>query len=349
LKARDSSLTNKIYNLGVLSIALESKIGSEFNGYFLTTTVSWHNKTSTATSNSCIILVLNRPNIPGPLPAPNTFNHQVKMVTTETKTYLVAGASRGIGLELARQLAFLPNTIVYAAMRRPVAIATPGNNIIPLQLDQTSDASVAAAAAAAQVPAALHGLFLNAAMGEDERLLAGPAAPARLASYLDVIPRRQRRGAESRRQRTAARTAAAAVGGTGRGLPPRFGAPHRAALVVRGLHRRPGRRDVWPAGPLRLTKAATNMLVVQWHNELLRMAEQQRRHTADGGDEEEEEDGFVVVSVHPGWVDTEMGRVVGDGGMSVADSAAALIRLEQGLTREDSTHFYDWQGRNMDW
>jgi NAD(P)-dependent dehydrogenase (short-subunit alcohol dehydrogenase family) len=53
-------------------------------------------------------------------------------------------------------------------------------------------------------------------------------------------------------------------------------------------------------------------------------------------------DSIIAVSVHPGWVQTDMGGSGAD--ISVEDSAAGLVKLIDGLALEDSGGFFDWQG-----
>jgi NAD(P)-dependent dehydrogenase (short-subunit alcohol dehydrogenase family) len=60
---------------------------------------------------------------------------------------LVTGANRGLGREFASQLLSRGATKVYAAARRPELIDIPG--VVPLKLDITDPASIAAAAEAA--------------------------------------------------------------------------------------------------------------------------------------------------------------------------------------------------------
>ena len=59
-------------------------------------------------------------------------------------TALVTGANRGLGLAFARALLEAGAAKVYAGARNPDAVALPG--VIPLKLDVTRDADVAAAA-----------------------------------------------------------------------------------------------------------------------------------------------------------------------------------------------------------
>ncbi|WP_201833368.1 SDR family oxidoreductase [Microvirga zambiensis] len=57
------------------------------------------------------------------------------------------------------------------------------------------------------------------------------------------------------------------------------------------------------------------------------------------------EDGIVAISVHPGWVQTDMGGSGAD--ISVGESAAGLVRLIDRLSLDDTGGFFDWQGARV--
>jgi NAD(P)-dependent dehydrogenase (short-subunit alcohol dehydrogenase family) len=81
---------------------------------------------------------------------------------------LVTGANRGIGREFTVQLLERGAAKVYAAARRPETIDLPG--VVPLQLDITDPASIAAAAATADDVTLL---INNAGISTGANLLAG--------------------------------------------------------------------------------------------------------------------------------------------------------------------------------
>jgi NAD(P)-dependent dehydrogenase (short-subunit alcohol dehydrogenase family) len=56
-------------------------------------------------------------------------------------------------------------------------------------------------------------------------------------------------------------------------------------------------------------------------------------------------EGIIAVSVHPGWVQTDMGGSGAD--ITVEQSAAGLVKLIDGLTLEHSGGFFDWQGQTI--
>jgi NAD(P)-dependent dehydrogenase (short-subunit alcohol dehydrogenase family) len=56
-------------------------------------------------------------------------------------------------------------------------------------------------------------------------------------------------------------------------------------------------------------------------------------------------DGIVAVSVHPGWVRTDMGGSGAD--IAAQESAAGLLKLIDGLTLEDTGGFFDWSGARI--
>ena len=77
-----------------------------------------------------------------------------------------------------------------------------------------------------------------------------------------------------------------------------------------------------------MSKAAQNMATVQLAHALARR-------------------GIVVVALHPGWVQTEMGGAGAQ--VTPEDSARGLLEVIAGLGDGDSGRFLDWQGNTLPW
>jgi NAD(P)-dependent dehydrogenase (short-subunit alcohol dehydrogenase family) len=58
-------------------------------------------------------------------------------------------------------------------------------------------------------------------------------------------------------------------------------------------------------------------------------------------------DGIVVVTLHPGWVKTDMG---GRGApLEPAESVRGMLAVIDGLKPADSGHFFQWDGQELPW
>jgi NAD(P)-dependent dehydrogenase (short-subunit alcohol dehydrogenase family) len=57
--------------------------------------------------------------------------------------------------------------------------------------------------------------------------------------------------------------------------------------------------------------------------------------------------GIVVLALHPGWAQTEMGGA--DATVPVADAVAGLLRVVDGARPQDSGSFRDWRGEILPW
>ncbi len=60
-----------------------------------------------------------------------------------------------------------------------------------------------------------------------------------------------------------------------------------------------------------------------------------------------ESDGIVVVALHPGWVQTDMGGEHAK--LTPQESVRGLIDVISRLTMDDSGKFYTWEGRELPW
>ncbi|PMB67510.1 putative oxidoreductase [Beauveria bassiana] len=228
----------------------------------------------------------------------------------QPKTTLIVGASRGIGRELVQQLAQQqPRGQVIASVRSAVDFGG-SPNIRSITLDQSSAKSISEAAFGV---AALDTLVVNAAVGDDERLL--DTSDERMAEYMDVnvtgvlrIVKAFLPALKARKTRQIVLVSSA------------------SGSLTRQVNARAGFK-----GPYAVSKAALNMVAVQLHNEL------------------HESDGFTVVPIHPGWVSTDMGRIGGDGGMPVSKSVAGIVKILDKLTPQNSATFYNYDGTTLPW
>ncbi|DBA76074.1 TPA: hypothetical protein ACH3X1_009819 [Trebouxia sp. C0004] len=88
--------------------------------------------------------------------------------------------------------------------------------------------------------------------------------------------------------------------------------------------------------PYNTSKAALNMQTAVLANDL-------------------KEDGFTVVSLHPGWVRTDMGNAAQEFGgknappLDVLTSVAGQQRVIMGLSQKQNGMFLNWDGKKLDW
>lgn len=225
-----------------------------------------------------------------------------------SKAVLIVGASRGIGHQLVEQLAQQPDYHITASVRSSTDFGTAAVNTV--QLDQSSADSVRAAAAQVKE---LDTLIVNAAMGDDEKLLS--TSDERMAQYMDVNVTGALRVVKAFLPALRARKTRQIVL-----VSSTSGSLARQVNVKRGF-----------VGPYAVSKAALNMVAVQLHNEL------------------HDDEGFTVVPIHPGWVATDMGSIAGDGGMAPEKSAAGIIGVVQKLKPDDSATFFNYDGTTLPW
>jgi NAD(P)-dependent dehydrogenase (short-subunit alcohol dehydrogenase family) len=58
-------------------------------------------------------------------------------------------------------------------------------------------------------------------------------------------------------------------------------------------------------------------------------------------------DGIIVISLHPGWVRTDMGGP--NAHLSTSESVEGIMRVTEGLTPADNGKFYTWEGVEYPW
>lgn len=78
----------------------------------------------------------------------------------------------------------------------------------------------------------------------------------------------------------------------------------------------------------RSSKAALNSVVKSLHNDL-------------------NEQGFTVLALHPGWVQTRMGGP--NALITVSESVAGLAKILENVTEKDSGGFYNYDGQPLPW
>jgi NAD(P)-dependent dehydrogenase (short-subunit alcohol dehydrogenase family) len=224
---------------------------------------------------------------------------------------LIAGASRGIGLELAKQLAENGDDVVACVRSAAEAklldeVAKGAANISVEEMDLGDAASIDAAAA--KISGAL-----------DAVLVVAGAKGGEAQSIDDVDIEEWHRSLD--------------INTIGPLLVARAFKPHlvesgdgKLMILTSQLA-----ASTWPMGGMYIystTKAGVSKvgqnLALDW-----------------------KEDPITIALMHPGWVKTDMGGPYAD--LPVEDSASGIISVLSGLTKKDSGKFFKWTGEAHPW
>ncbi|KAG0172833.1 hypothetical protein DFQ28_009795 [Apophysomyces sp. BC1034] len=230
--------------------------------------------------------------------------------------YLVTGAARGLGLEFVKQLS-ANGHIVIATVRNPHhadelrLLAKENSNIRIITLDTTKSESVKAAIKELDVvaPNGLDFLINNSGVSGSDGLTAENTTAQ---EYLRVFETNV------------------------------VGTSNVTQAFLPFLHRRNTRRIINITSILgsventtdgyksayRVSKAAENMLTKVLAGEL-------------------KKDDFVVVAIHPGWVQTDMGGK--DAPITARQSISGMLERIENLKSEHNGTFFDFEGKALPW
>ncbi|XP_042631168.1 C-factor-like isoform X1 [Cyprinus carpio] len=250
---------------------------------------------------------------------------------------LVTGSNRGIGLELVRQLADspLPPVQIFAGCRDPNGprsqdlqeLAQKHHDVITVvQLDTTSPTSIAEASKL--VEAKLKGKGLNLIINNAGVNIPGSLVETGKQEMVDVFttnvvgpmliakdfhPLLCKAAAQFPHQTSMSCSRSAII---------------NVSTLLSSIKRCPENFSVSPMYPYRVSKAALNMLTCC-------LAEDFRK------------DGILVMSLHPGWVQTEMGGP--EAPLTTLESISSMLKVITSLTEKESGTLLDWEGKNIPW
>ena len=245
-------------------------------------------------------------------------------------SYFVTGASRGIGLELARRLASLSTTAhVFAGARNLVSLEkslTANSKVTPIKLDVLSIADTTAAVETISkiTGGSLDVLVVNAGISITDYVAHSSVEELRTTLETNTIAVHRIVQACLPLLRTASAKKIVVLGAASGTFPI---ASQMASLGMPA------------AGVYAVSKAATHMLNMLYGVELA-------------------QDGVLSVSIHPGLVMTdmsaqvmrnhpEMEEMISQGGLEVitpAESAEGIVKVIEGLSAERSGKLISWQG-----
>ncbi|XP_077066455.1 C-signal [Siphateles boraxobius] len=250
---------------------------------------------------------------------------------TKCHSVLITGASRGLGLQMVRQLLATPERPkkIIATARNPAAAeelqelakSNPGVHVLPL--DVTSDTSVDAAAQAVESIVGADGLnclINNAAINITSELNtvtrdammktfeSNSVAPLFVTKAFLPLLRR------------------AAAEGSNMGI-------HRAAVInvsslLGSCQLNWGEGASFKSYAYRASKSALNMVTRCLAIDL-------------------EADGILCVALHPGWVRTDMGGPMAP--LSPEESILSVLSVISGFTEKHHGGYVDYTGENLPW
>lgn len=250
---------------------------------------------------------------------------------------LVTGSNRGIGLELVRHLVDSPLSPlqIFAGCRDPNGpraqelqeLAQKHQDVITVvQLDTDSLASIADASKV--VEAKLDGRGLNLIINNAAVNIPGSLAETGKQEMVDVFttnvvgpmlitknfhPLLCKAAAQFPHQTSMSCSRSAVV---------------NVSTFLSSITRCPDNFNIAPMYPYRVSKAALNMLTCCLAEDL-------------------KKDGILVMCLHPGWVQTDMGGPQAP--LTTAESVSSMMKVITSLTEKDSGTLLDWEGKSMPW
>lgn len=229
------------------------------------------------------------------------------------KHVLITGGSRGLGLELARQMAARGDRVIATVRRIIDAVRLPAN-VEMRQLDVEDPDSIAALKQSLEART-LDVLVNNAGVGEGSFYgqREGPAleglqfeAVARMLGINAIGPMR---------------VLAAALPALRRGVERKIiNISSELGSMAQNL------TGGWTG--YRMSKSALNMFTRCAAGELGK-------------------DGFTCISLHPGWVRTDMGG--NDAPLAVQESASGMLQTIDSVTFGQNGAFFAWNGSEIPW
>lgn len=225
-------------------------------------------------------------------------------------TFLITGAGRGLGLELARQLSRRPGATIIATARRPDgAPELPGLAHEVHALDVADEEAIRALGERLRDrPGGIDVLINNAGVSSEHRSV-GALTQAELRRVFDI-------------------NAFAPILLTRALLPCLRAGKRRTVVNITSVLGSIAGNSGGSSYPYRASKAALNMLTVSLAHEL-------------------KPEGFCCVAVHPGWVRTDMGGAHAP--LSAQQSVGAMLSLIDGLKPGDSGRFLSHDGETIAW
>jgi NAD(P)-dependent dehydrogenase (short-subunit alcohol dehydrogenase family) len=225
--------------------------------------------------------------------------------------YLITGANRGLGLELARQLTARGDRVIGTARDPADADELRATGARVERLDVGEESSILALA---------------------ERLDGEPVDVLVNNAGMYASQHKQLRAFDAEHLVESYRVNALAPLLVARALLPNLGRGGRR-LIVNISSQMGSLGQAFEGGAAssyayRGTKAALNMHTLILANEL-------------------RDDGFTCISIHPGWVRTRMGGQEAD--LSPEESVGGMIRVIDGAGPEISGRFLDWRGEARGW
>ncbi|KAG5273112.1 hypothetical protein AALO_G00147780 [Alosa alosa] len=259
------------------------------------------------------------------------------MAAKITGSVLVTGSNRGIGLELVRQLceSTCPPSQIFAGCRDPNGprvkalkeLAQKHQHLVTIvELDTTNQASITEAAKV--VGGQLKDRSLNLLINNAAVNIPGSLTETGEQQMMQVFQTNTVGPLLMIKEFLLFLRTAAAQSGAQREMSSQRSAVVNVSTLISSIEKCPETFLHAPMYPYRVSKAALNMLTRCLSEDL-------------------KKDGILVMALHPGWVQTDMGGP--EAPLSTEDSVTGMLNVISSLTETHMGTLLDWEGNRIPW